>query len=371
MLGFRNGFVVLGILFVILFGYNIIVLSIYIIGVFFASSTKSLMYSLSKQIILLITFVLAFSFGLINFSNLTYVPTSDDVRIWVGFFAIYLLSLSLLDKEGVLLRICSIINFLFFLDLATNILLLCGVSVPWAQIPMVRPGENLPRFPGVKNSALFSGYISMLYFNILLYKYEKFSRHILLQYIGLFLNVILAGSYRFFVILLFLFITKKYKLYKRIGTYFALMIGSVVTFSILTMKISGSNFIRVKLWRTAICKVLDADNFIGIGFFVPKVPEGATGYMKLQLAGVTESTILQWGVCYGYIVLLLLLFGLICILLKVGKYRSYTLEMGFFIIEFSLWCFGGGIGNILNITLLALSISLILDHDINNSTNIQ
>lgn len=372
MIEVRNFLVVFGILIVTLFGYNVMALLLYMIGVIFASSTNSLMFALSHQKTLLVTFFLAISFGLINFSKSVYIPTSDDFRVWIGFFAIYILSLSLFDKEGVLQSICTIIKVLFFLDLATNILLLCGVSLPWAQIPALRSGEMLPRFPGVKNSALFSGYISMLFFNLLLFKYEKISRKNLLLYIVLFLNVFLAGSYRFFIILFFLFITKRYKLYeKNYVLCFFLMVGFVVVSSIMTMGISGSNFIRVNLWRTAISKVFDASNFIGIGFFVPKVSEGVTGYVKLQSAGVTESTILQWGVCFGYIVLLPLVFFLLRVLLKIETYRNYALEIGFFIIEFSLWCFGGGIGNILNITLLALSISVILNHDINNSSNIQ
>ena len=149
------------------------------------------------------------------------------------------------------------------------------------------------------------------------------------------------------------------------------MVFLVVVSTILTQDISGSNNIRLKLWKSAVSRVFDVNNCIGQGFFIPKVSEEITGFIKLQQAGVTESTILQWGVCFGYIVMLLLVLFFIRILAKILNYHTFTLGVGFILIELSLWFFGGGIGNILNISLLSLSIASINNHDIYNNPDVQ
>ena len=81
-----------------------------------------------------------------------------------------LFSLFLKDKDMVLREICFFVKILFYLDFITNVLLILGFNLPWAQVPMTRPGELFPRLPGVKNSALFSGYISLLYSVVLLFE---------------------------------------------------------------------------------------------------------------------------------------------------------------------------------------------------------
>lgn len=334
---------------------------------------NSFMCTLSQQKALVVIFFLSIVFGLLNFSFFSIIPSLDDVRVWAGFFCFYFFSLLLKEKKCILNELCQFIKILFYLDLATNFLLLFGFSVPWAELPMVRPGDMFPRFPGVKNSALFSGYLSLLYSVVLMVEYPKITKHNFIFYILLLINILLAGSYRFFIILLFLFIVKHYKLYEcrlKVLYSFIVMVVVVVLSTFLTQNISGSNSIRARLWKNAISSVFDANNCIGHGFFVPKVPEGATGFLKLQAAGVTESTILQWGICFGYIIMILLLLYFIKVFLKISNYTTFTLETGFFLIEISLWFFGGGIGNILNITLLSLSIANIINHDINNHTDI-
>ena len=44
----------------------------------------------------------------------------------------------------------------------TNLLFLVGVNVPWTELPPVRPGEALARFPGFKGNALYSGSITFV-----------------------------------------------------------------------------------------------------------------------------------------------------------------------------------------------------------------
>ena len=274
----------------------------------------------------------------------------------------------------VLREICVFVKILFYLDFITNILLILGFNLPWAQVPMTRPGELFPRLPGVKNSALFSGYISLLYSVVLLFENLKITKENIFFFCMLSLNLLFAGSYRFFVILFLLLVVKYFKLFEKrfnVLIAFILMVFLVVVSTVLTQDISGSNNIRLKLWKSAVSRVFDANNCIGLGFFIPKVSEGITGFIKLQQAGVTESTILQWGVCFGHIVMLLLVLFFMRILAKIFNYHMFTLGVGFILIELSLWFFGGGIGNILNISLLSLSIASINNHDIYNNPDVQ
>lgn len=358
----------------VLVGYTPVTLVAYFLSVAWASSVNSFMYCLSKQKMLLIIFVLSIGFGLINFSFFSIIPSMADIRVWAGFFFFYLFSLFLKDKDMVLREICNFVKILFYLDFITNILLILGFNLPWAQVPMTRPGELFPRLPGVKNSALFSGYISLLYSVVLLFENLKITKGNIFFFCMLSLNLLFAGSYRFFVILFLLLVVKYFKLFEKrfnVLIAFILMVFLVVVLTILTQDISGSNNIRLKLWKSAVSRVFDANNCIGQGFFIPKVSEGITGFIKLQQAGVTESTILQWGVCFGYIVMLLLVLFFIRILAKILNYHTFTLGVGFILIELSLWFFGGGIGNILNISLLSLSIASINNHDIYNNPDVQ
>lgn len=48
------------------------------------------------------------------------------------------------------------------------------------------------------------------------------------------------------------------------------MVFLVVVSTILTQDISGSNNIRLKLWKSAVSRVFDANNYIGQGFLYRK-----------------------------------------------------------------------------------------------------
>lgn len=216
------------------------------------------------------------------------------------FLAIILACAS--NKQKVISIIKYVIYAIFLADITSNILLAAGYSLPWTHFPPIRPGEILPRFPGVKSSSLFSGSISFLALCCIIQepikpKWLKFFIEFMMC-----INLLLAGSFRYYIILaavIGLYVLKLYRKPKLLISFYICFIVFVVLFTYLTKDISQSNMLRWKLWLHTIDHISDSPIW-GIGFYFQYLREHTIfTFHNLAVAGVTESTILLFAWCFG------------------------------------------------------------------------
>jgi len=296
----------------------------------------------------------------IGLTMLMFKDTSPkSIMMWGQFYFITIVLASAKDKEQLTQIIKYFVYLIFFADILSNLLLALGFSLPWTKFPPIRPGEMLPRFPGVKFNPLYSGSISFLAICCLMQ--EEF-RHKWLKKILLFLmcvNLFLAGSFRYYITLLAVFALYRYKIYnkpKQLLTGYGLFIIGVILMTFLTQDISKSNELRWKLWIHTI-DLISNNPLWGEGFFFQDLKENVVfSYHNLAMAGVTESTILLLALCFGYPLMAVFLYQIYATLKQFVKYPKYEQELGLFL-GLSLDLFwGGSLDNCMSLSVLFLSL---------------
>lgn len=347
-------------------GYNPLSLSLLALAAFLLASFGEL-ERMSRIMPWFLLFLLSsLVIGLLHLINEPATPRS--YAVWGQFYFLAFLLLCTKDKNRLLLVLRTAVYLICIADVLTNLMLAAGVHLPWSELPVIRPGELLPRYPGVKNSALYSGSISFVAICFLLedkFRNPKLKKIALLLVI---INLFLGGSYRYYITLMLLLFIKLCKIYNKrfwlFSTYFASIAG-VIVLTFLTKSFSGSNYMRWKLWNIAIGKF--ADNMAwGTGFFSPLVETKREWSLRTLInAGVTESTILLIGICFGLIVLGIFIVSMLSTLNKYRFYSRYEAELGLFF-GLSLDMFwGGSIDN-----SLSLSVFLLSFYCINSDTSI-
>jgi len=267
------------------------------------------------------------------------------------------------DKKSCLEALRIFIFIIFILDFGTNLLFLVGVNVPWTELPPVRPGEALARFPGFKGNALYSGSVT---FVSACYMLNQKKVNKLVFYIGLASmvgNLILSGSYRYLIIGAVVATMYYLRLYRSKIMMIGMYVSSIIVVfmaTLVTMFSNLSNFYRAFIWFHFI-KEIGKDPWIGHGFFNIHLDENQDFSTPSHLIanGVTESCILTIGYSFGVIVLLFFLVSIVKTLLRYKAYRRYSVELGLFIgLTLDLF-WGGSFDNTYTFALLLLSWYLI------------
>ena len=279
-----------------------------------------------------------------------------NIAYWGQFYFLCILLLGIKDKKSCLEALRIFVFIIFILDFGTNLLFLVGVNVPWTELPPVRPGEALARFPGFKGNALYSGSIT---FVSACYMLNQKKVNKLVFYIGL---ASMVGLYRSKIMM--------------VGMYVSSIV-IVFMATLVTMFSNLSNFYRAFIWFHFL-KEIAKDPWIGHGFFNIHLDENQDFSTPSHLIanGVTESCILTIGYSFGVIVLLFFLVSIVKTLLRYKAYRRYSVELGLFIgLTLDLF-WGGSFDNTYTFALLLLSWYLInetackreLNEDIHDST---
>ncbi|WP_455099067.1 ligase [Prevotella histicola] len=286
-----------------------------------------------------------------------------NIAYWGQFYFLCIFLLGVKDKEKCLEMMRYFVFIIFILDFGTNLLFLIGFNVPWAELPPVRPGESLARFPGFKGNALYSGsitFVSMCY----ILNQKKINK--ITFYFGLTCmvgNLILSGSYRYLIIGAVVATMYYLHLYRSklmmLGMYVSSIIIVFVS-TLMTMFSNLSNFYRAFIWFYFF-KEIGKSPWIGYGFFNIHLDENQDFSTPSHLIanGVTESCILTIGYSFGLIVLLFFLTSIVRTLLRYKVYRKYSVELGLFIgLTLDLF-WGGSFDNTYTFTLLLLSWYLV------------
>ena len=198
----------------------------------------------------------------------------------------------------------------------------------WTELPPVRPGEALARFPGFKGNALYSGSIT---FVSACYMLNQKKVNKLVFYIGLASmvgNLILSGSYRYLIIGAVVATMYYLRLYRSKIMMVGMYVSSIVIVfmaTLVTMFSNLSNFYRAFIWFHFL-KEIAKDPWIGHGFFNIHLDENQDFSTPSHLIanGVTESCILTLGYSFGVIVLLFFLVSIVKTLLRYKAYRRYS-----------------------------------------------
>ena len=286
-----------------------------------------------------------------------------NIAYWGQFYFLCILLLGVKDKKSCLEALRVFVFIIFILDFGTNLLFLVGVNVPWTELPPVRPGEALARFPGFKGNALYSGSIT---FVSACYMLNQKKVNKLVFYIGLASmvgNLILSGSYRYLIIGAVVATMYYLRLYRSKIMMVGMYVSSIVIVfmaTLVTMFSNLSNFYRAFIWFHFL-KEIAKDPWIGHGFFNIHLDENQDFSTPSHLIanGVTESCILTLGYSFGVIVLLFFLVSIVKTLLRYKAYRRYSVELGLFIgLTLDLF-WGGSFDNTYTFALLLLSWYLI------------
>jgi hypothetical protein len=287
---------------------------------------------------------------------------SKSIMAWGQFYFFAFLLLGIDDKSKLIRIIKYFVYAIFVADLVSNILLAMGFSLPWTKFPPVRPGELLPRFPGVKSSSLYSGSISFLALCCIM---QEDIRRKWLRYSVVFvmcLNLLLAGSFRYYITLMAVFALYYFHIYKdrrKLLLTYGLFVLGVIIMTATTTDISKSNELRWGLWMHTI-DIIGQNPFFGEGFVFHDVREGVVFSLhNLAMARMTESTILLFAMCFGVPVMCLFLHAIYATLRHFYRYRQYEQELGFFLgLTLDLF-WGGSIDNCMSVSILLLSMYLI------------
>jgi len=339
-------------------GYNSISLFLVFGGILLSITSvyRSFIKSnFSFFLFLICSFIIGSIFCINNF------PSERSLSVWGQF---YLISFSLLfveKKELLIDYFKKVIILIFILDILTNILLLSGFNLPWVELAEVRPGELLSRYPGIKNSALFSGTISFFALSFIL-EYKKGKKTKASMLILVLFNMILAGNYRFLVIatviiLLSLNVIRRKKII--IFSLFLFCVFVVIIATFYTMEQSGSNLLRFQLWQEAFKKLISNPMF-GSGFFSPDIKNLTEANIdSLLSSGVTESTVLLIGINFGFPLMILFIFCILKTISRMNLYKEYSSELGIFfgLALDSFWA--GSFENAISLSVFILSMYLI------------
>lgn len=229
------------------------------------------------------------------------LPSTRAIMVW-GQFVVLSITLAFFKfKEDLLDATGKFLVLLVVFDFLTNVLLITGHNIPWAEIPPIRPGELFPRLGGLYSNALASGGMTIY---LICYCISR-TKHSLLIYMLLFIgfiNLLFSGSYRYFAILLFLVFIKVFKIFRRGFPLWLATIVFLITMVILTLATEhvGSNEMRIGIWTKTLHRILN--DYWGIGIFSANLENVDTASVSILFkAGVTESGILLIGVCFGLI----------------------------------------------------------------------
>lgn len=303
---------------------------------------------------------------LIGIANVIFRDTtSKSIMMWGQFYFFAFFFIGTQHKTELISIIKAVVYLIFIADILSNILLAMGFSLPWTAFPPIRPGEFLPRFPGVKSNTLYSGSISFL--AICCFLHEDIKNKWIKRFImaSMLINLLLAGSFRYYIILLAVFLLYKYQFFKHprlLKSLYFLLVIAVVIMTALTVDISQSNELRWALWERTVGLILQSP-LTGIGFFFQTLKDNTIfTFHNLAMAGVTESTILLIALCFGIPVMLLFLYAIYKTLTYYSTYKEYSIELGLFL-GLSLDLFwGGSLDNCISLSILLLSLGLINYH---------
>lgn len=311
------------------------------------------------------TFFLAGSI-LMGLANLIFKDTKvHSLLMWGQFYFFAIILAGVRNQQKLTTIIKYFVYLIFIADICSNALLAMGYNLSWTGFLPIRPGEILPRFPGVKNSSLYSGSISFLALCFFIhekinYRWLRWSIIILMG-----INLLLAGSFRYYITLIAVILVYSLELYKKrkalLITYAGFIVG-VIIMTALTVNISKSNELRWKLWVHTL-ELIEKNPLLGTGFFFQNLREHAIfSYHNLMKAGVTESTILLFALCFGIPFAILFLAVIYKTLRKFPSYQQYAQELGLFVgLTLDLF-WGGSIDNCMSLAILLLSMYQISRH---------
>lgn len=303
---------------------------------------------------------------LIGLVNLIFRDTKlHSLLMWGQFYFFAIMLAGVRDQLKLITVIKYFVYMIFVADIGSNLLLALGYNLPWTHFPPIRPGELLPRFPGVKSNSLYSGSISFLALCFFIHEDIK-NRWMKWSLMGLmFVNLLLAGSFRYYIMLAAVVMVYVLKLYRKphtlLATYGGFVIG-VVMMTAMTTDISKSNELRWKLWIHTL-GLIEKSPLWGEGFFFQNLREHAIfSYHNLMKAGVTESTILLFALCFGVPFAIIFLLVVYKTLRKFQHYQLYSQELGLFVgLTLDLF-WGGSIDNCMSLAILLLSTYQINRH---------
>ena len=348
-------------------GYSALTLPFLALTAVLMFSFKSLQTQAEESAPFSLFLVTAFIVGLVHL--IFRDTTAKSLMMWGQLYFLAIILACASNKQKVISIIKYVIYAIFLADITSNILLAAGYSLPWTHFPPIRPGEILPRFPGVKSSSLFSGSISFLALCCIIQepikpKWLKFFIEFMMC-----INLLLAGSFRYYIILaavIGLYVLKLYRKPKLLISFYICFIVFVVLFTYLTKDISQSNMLRWKLWLHTIDHISDSPIW-GIGFYFQNLREHTIfTFHNLAVAGVTESTILLFAWCFGIPIMVIFLYALYKTLRQFSNYSEYKLFLGLFL-GLSLDLFwGGSLDN-----CMSLSIFLLCMYQINHDEKVQ
>ena len=280
---------------------------------------------------------------------------------WIQFYFLTVMLMGVKDKSRLLTAVKYTVYAIFAADLMANILQVAGVKLPWVYLT-IRPGELIPRFQGIKGNSLYSGSISFLALCFLINEMGLRKR---LRYSVAFLmvvNLLLAGSLRYFISLALVLVLITFHLYRHrsyLLSGICATIGMVVVLTRWTMMSSESNYFRYKLWGHTIDRLNDSP-LVGNGFLFQQVTDHTRFSVRtLATADVTESTILLFGLCFGLPLMFLFIASLFRTLSHYSSYKHYAPELGLFLgLALDLF-WGGSIDNVLSLSVLLICMYLI------------
>lgn len=360
-----------------LWSYNPLTLASLGCSFFFLSSGNCISKGINNNFLFFCFLLLSFLVGTFKYMTNSIEDTSShSLLAWSQYYIFCALFISVKDKKSLLMKLRYILIIIFVLDFITNVLLYTGFSLFWAHVPTIRGDEILPRYGGIKGNSLYSGLIS---FSLFCFQIVKLNKNIKKGQVFILLiiiiNVLLSGSYRYYIYILVgssLYLTG---IYKRKILQMCLLILSCISIIIATFfSLNGSNVLRFKLWRHAYKTITLDTGLLGTGFFSPDtslihtVQHTFSGFMR---AGVTESTVLLIGICFGLPIMILFLFSIFRTFLKTSFYLKLEPELFLFLGCFLSDAFGGGIENLLNLSLFLLSMYIINEKRYSKRTSLR
>lgn len=340
-------------------GYNVLTLSLLAISTYILFSFDVFINSIKTIPFFAIFIVLSLLIGLVNI--IFHDTTNKSLMMWGQFYFFAFMLLGVRNKMQLINTLKIFAYLIFITDVTSNLLLALGFNLPWTSFPPVRPGELFARFPGVKGNSLFSGSISFL--SICFFSQENFKNKIFKYsiFIIMLINLLMASSFRYYVIFLAVFILNRYRLYNKRSLYYVYFsfIFIIAVLTNLTAPISESNNLRWQLWLHAISKIQN-NPLTGIGFFYQDLNDFTVFSLhNLAVAGVAESTILVLAICFGIPVMLLFILTIYNTLKKYKEYHIYSFELGMFY-GLSLDLFwGGSLDNCFSLTIILLCLYII------------
>ena len=343
-------------------GYSVMTLPLLALSAILMFSFDRLQTQLTCSSPFSLFLILSVLVGLINliFKN----TTNMSIMMWGQFYFLALILACAEDKARLISIIKYFVYAIFIGDILSNILLALGFSLPWTGFSPIRPGEILPRFPGIKNSSLYSGSISFLAICCLMQEHLKHTwvKNILIFIMSI--NLLLAGSFRYYIILAAVLGLYYFQLYlkpKKLLAFYGLFILFVVTLTYFTKEFSKSNELRWKLWNHTI-DLISQSPILGRGFFFQDLGNHLNfSYHNLAVAGVTESTILLFALCFGIPIMLIFIFVIYKTIKQYDNYIKYEQELGFFLgLTLDLF-WGGSLDNCMSLSILLLSLYQIND----------